>query len=120
MYSQESSEKEQTHHIETKPSQKIFISKNNYDIFDTLNGPIMDTISDGTVELNMENKVNDALACIYQTYKQLRQERENIYQLKKKFTLSNRVLEDEIKSLRTALAATELQLDELHEKEHNN
>lgn len=69
----------------------------------------MDTISDGTVELNMENKVNAALACIYQTYKQLRQ-------LNNKFTLSNRVLENEIKPLRTALAATEIQLDELRDK----
>lgn len=51
-------------------------------MFDTLNGPFMDSIPKGMVKDNQGNRLNAALACIYQLARQLRAVQNELYELK--------------------------------------
>lgn len=60
----------------------IFIDKNNFDVFDTLNESFMNSLPKGTVSDTQENRINAALACVYSLAKQLRRTQNELYELK--------------------------------------
>ena len=68
----------------------IFIDKNNYDVFDTLN-PIADSLPSGKVEDTQENRINAALACVYSLARQLRSTQNELHELKQAFLEKNNI-----------------------------
>ena len=61
---------------------QIFVDKDNFDIFDTLNEPFMESLPKGMVADTQENRLKAALACIYSLGMQLRKTRNDLYELK--------------------------------------
>ena len=66
----------------SKSQQKIFIDANNYDVFDTLNGPFIASLPSDSVPDTPENRANAALAVCYQLAVQVRQLRREVNELK--------------------------------------
>ncbi len=61
---------------------KIYIDKDNRDVFDTLNRPFMHSVPNGMVNDNMEGRLNAALACIWQLARQVRELENKVSSLK--------------------------------------
>ena len=59
--------------------RQIYVNKDNFDIFDTLNEPFMESIPNGMVTDTQENRLNAAIACIYSLAKQLRETKHELY-----------------------------------------
>ena len=70
------------------PTKKIFVDKNNYDVFDTLN-PIAKSLPSGMVEDTQENRINAALACIYSLARQLRNTENELSNIKEALRKTN-------------------------------
>jgi len=67
-----------------KRTPKIYIDKDNYDVFDTLNGPFVEKLPQGQVKDTAENRLNAALACLYSVAIQLRNTQNNVTELEKR------------------------------------
>ena len=60
---------------------QILINKDNSDIFDTLNEPFVNALPKGMVADTQANRLNAALACVYQLAKQVRNLQIKVYEL---------------------------------------
>lgn len=66
----------------SKITPKIYIDKDNSDVFDTFNNSFMNSVPKGMVNDNMEGRLNAALACIWQLARKVKALENKVYSLR--------------------------------------